>query len=260
MSTASYIAYLFLQKNYLHKSGRYFLIAGFFCHSVLIGYGCAKSGHLPVYNLHETLLLTGWAIAGVFLVFQHKFNLRVLGIYAAPLVTIVTVVSSQAPADSVQAKNILNSIWLVFHVILIFIGYASFTLACGTGILYLVQEHAIKAKKRGFFFKRLPSLNLLDTTGYSFIASGFALLTIGLISGFIYAKFAWGKFWSWDPKEVWAGIMWLFYAVLLHERLVVGWRGRKAAIMSIIGFAVLLFTFFGVNFLLKGHHGDFTKW
>ncbi|MGD9334007.1 MAG: cytochrome c biogenesis protein CcsA, partial [Desulfobacterales bacterium] len=107
--------------------------------------------------------------------------------------------------------------------------------------------------------KRLPSLELLDTTGYACIVTGFTMLTLGLITGFIYAKSVWGRFWGWDPKEVWSGITWLLYAALLHQRLTVGWRGRRAAIMAIIGFAVILFTFFGVNFLLQGHHGGFTK-
>jgi cytochrome c-type biogenesis protein CcsB len=138
-------------------------------------------------------------------------------------------------------------------------GEASFALACGVGFLYLVQEHTIKSKTHGFFFKRLPSLELLDTTGYACIVTGFTMLTLGLITGFIYAKSVWGRFWSWDPKEVWSGITWLLYAALLHQRLTVGWRGRRAAIMAIIGFAVILFTFFGVNFLLQGHHGGFTK-
>ncbi|MCG2830968.1 MAG: cytochrome c biogenesis protein CcsA [Desulfobacteraceae bacterium] len=110
-----------------------------------------------------------------------------------------------------------------------------------------------------FFFRRLPSLELLDTAGYTCIVVGFTMLTIGLATGLVYAKMVWGKFWSWDPKEVWSGITWLLYAALLHERLTVGWRGRKAAIMAIVGLAVLLFTFFGVNFLLKGHHGEFTR-
>jgi ABC-type transport system involved in cytochrome c biogenesis permease subunit len=86
------------------------------------------------------------------------------------------------------------------------------------------------------------------------------MLTLGLVSGFVYAKSVWGNFWSWDPKEVWAGITWLLYAALLHQRLTVGWRGRRAAIMAIIGFAAVLFTFLGVNFLLEGHHGKFTRW
>jgi len=99
----------------------------------------------------------------------------------------------------------------------------------------------------------------LDSSGYAGIVVGFTALTLGLITGFVYAKSVWGRFWSWDPKEVWAGVMWLFYAALLHERLTVGWRGRKAAIMSISGFGVLLFTFLGVNFLLEGHHEPFTR-
>ena len=88
---------------------------------------------------------------------------------------------------------------------------------------------------------------------------GFSMLTLGLITGLVYAKTFWGRFWSWDPKEVWSAITWIFYAVLLHERITVGWRGRKSAIMAIIGFGVLLFTFLGVNLLLEGHHGGFTK-
>ena len=100
---------------------------------------------------------------------------------------------------------------------------------------------------------------MLDNIGYVCIVVGFSMLTLGLITGFVYAKAVWGRFWSWDPKEVWAGITWLFYAVLLHERLTVGWRGRRSAIMAIIGFGVLIFTFLGVNLFMEGHHEVFTK-
>ena len=100
---------------------------------------------------------------------------------------------------------------------------------------------------------------MLDSIGYVCIVVGFTMLTLGLITGFVYAKTFWGRFWSWDPKEVWAGITWLFYAVLLHERLTAGWRGRRSAIMAIIGFGVLIFTFLGVNLLMTGHHESFTR-
>ena len=86
------------------------------------------------------------------------------------------------------------------------------------------------------------------------------MLTIGLIVGLVYAKSVWGRFWSWDVKEVWSGISWLVYAALLHQRLAFGWRGRRTAIMAIIGFGILLFTFLGVNFLLQSHHSGFTRW
>jgi cytochrome c-type biogenesis protein CcsB len=203
--------------------------------------------------------LAGWTIAGVFLLFQYRYRLKILGIFAAPLVTIVMVIAASLPNVPSETQTILKSIWLVVHVVAIFIGEASLALACGAGLLYLLQEHAIKSKHRGFFFKRLPSLELLDHTGYACIVTGFTMMTFGLITGLIYAKSIWGRFWSWDPKEVWSGITWLLYAALLHQRLTFGWRGRRAAIMAIIGFAVILFTFLGVNFLLKGHHGEFTR-
>lgn len=259
LSAAGYFAYLFFQKDYLHRAGFYLILAGFLCHTVTIIYSFVTIRQIPVRNLHETLSIAGWTAAGVFLVLQSRLRLRILGIYAAPMVAVVMVAVSQVPNEPVQPQNIFKSFWLFSHIIAIFIGEAAFALACGIGILYLVQEHAIKTKNPGFFFKRLPSLEMLDSTGYVCIIAGFTMVTFGLITGFVYAKSVWGKFWSWDPKEVWSGITWLFYAALLHERLTVGWRGRRAAVMAIIGFAVVLFTFFGVNFLLKGHHGAFTK-
>ena len=258
LSAAGYFTYLFFQKDYLHRAGFFLILAGFLCHSLTIIYVFVTTRQIPVRNLHETLSIAGWTAAGVFLVLQYRFRLKILGIYAAPLVAVVMVAVSQVPNESVQPQSIFKSFWLFSHVIAIFVGEAAFALACGIGILYLVQEHAIKTKNPGFFFKRLPSLELLDSTGYACIIAGFTMVTFGLITGFVYAKSVWGRFWSWDPKEVWSGITWLFYAALLHERLTMGWRGRRAAIMAIIGFAVVLFTFFGVNFLLKGHHEVFT--
>jgi len=260
LATAGYIAYLFLQKNHFQQTGYYLLAVGFMFHTILIAYGFVQSGHIPVTNLFETLSVAAWALAGVFVIFQYKFKLKVLGIYAAPLITLVMVIASWLPKEPGQVKNIYNSLWLIVHVITIFIGEAAFALACGVGLLYLVQENAIKSKHHGFFYRRLPSLELLDSTGYGCIIAGFFMLSLGLIAGFVYAKSVWGRFWSWDPKEVWSGITWLLYAALLHQRLTVGWRGRKAAIMAVIGFAVVIFTFLGVNFLLKGHHGEFTRW
>lgn len=260
LSTLAYFGFLFLQKDPWQRFGLLLLGAGFACHTLLLGYAFVRFGSLPAHNLHQTLLLAGWAVTGFFLGFQYRFQLKVMGVFAAPLAAFVVIVSSRLPVEPAQVQAHFRSVWLIFHVVIILIGEAAFAMACGVGILYLVQEHAIKHKKRGFFYRRLPSLELLDSTGYACIVSGFTLLTIGLIGGFLYAKTVWGRFWSGDPKEVWSGIMWLFYAALLHERLAVGWRGRKSAIMSIIGFAVLLFTFLGVNIFLEGHHGEFTQW
>lgn len=259
LSTVAYIAYLFWQKERLQKYGSFLIMAGFALHTILIGYKFIRLGYVPAQNLHETLSIAGWALAGVFLGFQYKYNLKILGVLAAPLISMVMILAEQFPRLATAPQTSFKSTWVAVHVGAIFIGEAAFALACGAGVLYLLQENAIKSKKRGFFFKRLPSLELIDATSYGCLVVGFTLVTFGLISGFVYAKLAWGRFWGWDSKEVWSGISWMLYAALLHGRLVVGWRGRRAAIMAIIGFAVLLFTFVGVNFLLSGHHGPFTK-
>ena len=260
LSSAAYGAYLFIQKDFLQRSGFFILSFGFLWHTAILIYRIASSGHLPVGNLAETLFLAGWTIAGLFLIIRFKFNLKILGVFAAPLVALIMIIVSQLPSKAAQTTEMFKNFWLISHVVVIFIGEAGFALACGLGLLYLIQENAIKSKKRRFFFKRLPSLDLLDATGYACIVVGFTMLTLGLITGFVYAKSVWGRFWSWDPKEVWAGITWLFYAALLHERLTVGWRGRRSAVMAIIGFGVLLFTFLGVNLFMEGHHKEFTKY
>lgn len=260
LSTAGYVAYLFFQRSFWQKAGCGLFIAGFVCHTAFILAAGFSEGLFPGRNLYQTLVLAGWALSGAFLFVRFKFNLKVLGIYAAPFAAAVMIMASRVPADSVADSRFFKSFWVFFHVLTMFLGNAAFALACGVGILYLLQERTIKSKTQGFFFRRLPSLELLDSVGYRCIGSGFVVLTIGLAAGFVYARIAWGHFWSWDPKEVWATVVWLFYAALLHERLTVGWRGRRSAVMSIIGFAVVLFTFLGVNLLMEGHHGEFTRW
>ncbi|CAN2041562.1 HemX protein [Candidatus Magnetomoraceae bacterium gMMP-15] len=262
LSTIWYVSYVFLQKDYLHKTAYYLLWAGFISHSLFFGLSYFRAGYIPVQNLHETLSITGWAIICVFLLFQFKFNLKVLGAFAAPFASLAVIAACLIPKKTIVPEEIylFKSLWAVFHILIIFAGHGAFALAFALGCLYLIQENSIKSKKRGFFFKRLPSLDLLDNMGYACVAVGFPMLTIGIITGCIYAQIAWGRYWSWDPKEVWSIVTWLLYAALLHGRMAMGWRGRKFAVIAIIGFLVLLFTFFGVNFFLKGHHGVFTRW
>ena len=116
--------------------------------------------------------------------------------------------------------------------------------------LDLIQERQLKTKRLGAWFHRLPNLDVLDELNYRCLTIGFPLLTVGIITGAVWAQQAWGTYWSWDPKETWSLITWLLYAGLLHGRLTVGWRGRRAAIWALIGFGSVLFTFLGVNYVL----------
>ena len=261
LGTALYCAYLFKQKDTLQRSGLALTMGGFAAQSVSIFIHFIQLGYLPVQNLRDTLSIAAWSIAAVYLWFRFRLKIKVMGVYAVPLVTIAYIASLNLPAIPADSLNhVFKSTWLAIHVVMVFIGEASLAMACGAGVLYLIQEHAIKSKKRGFFYTRLPSLEQLDAAGYTSIVVGFTVFTVGLIVGLVYAKMVWHRFADWDPKEVWSGISWLVYAALVHERIAVGWRGRRAAILAIVGFALLLFSFFGVNFFMGGHHGGFTRW
>lgn len=260
LSTTGYLAYLFFQHRRLQRTAGVLLAVGFAGHTLSLAASTLRSGHLPVNDLHGTLTVAGWALVGAFFVLQARYRIRILGVFAAPLALVTMAATAVLPTTPAVDRSLFHSFWLVSHIAAIFTGEAALALACGLGILYLLQEHAIKSKIRGFFFRRLPSLDLLDTAGYACIAAGFALLTVGLITGFVYARSVWGRFWSADPKEIWSILTWLIYAALLHQRLTVGWRGRRSAVMAIIGFSLVLFTFLGVNLLLQGHHGAFTGW
>jgi cytochrome c-type biogenesis protein CcsB len=259
LSAVSFLVFLFKARSRFQRWGTGLLLVGFAVHTAAVALGFFLARHIPVRNLYETLSFAAWALAGCFLLVQNKFQIKLLGAWVAPVVALTVAVTTQIPRAPVDAQPIFNSFWVVFHIGAVFAGEAAFALACGIGILYLLQENAIKAKRHGYFFKRLPSLGLLDSAGYTCLVTGFSLITVGLITGFIYAKAVWGRFLSWDPKEIWSAVTWILYAALLHQRLTTGWRGRKSAIMAIVGFALVLFTLFGVNFLLQGHHGQFTR-
>ncbi|MBF0574211.1 MAG: c-type cytochrome biogenesis protein CcsB [Desulfamplus sp.] len=264
---AAYIFYLFKQKDEFQNYGFFLICVGAALHFLGICLATIIMGTLPAYNLQQTLSIAALALSGTFIFLNQKFNLKILGLFAAPLLVIIMSASIMSPNTLPSQTPFLNGLglrsishlWLISHIVMIFTGEAALALACGAGIIYLIQEKAIKEKKRGFFYKRLPSLALIDNTSYTSIITGFTMLTVGLITGLIYAKNVWGTFWSWDPKEIWSAVTWLIYAALLHGRIASGWRGRKSAIMTIIGFVVLLFTLFGVNLFIGGHHQSFTK-
>jgi len=193
-------------------------------------------------------------IVGLYLLFERRYDVKGLGAFVSPVATLLMLWGLALPKEVLPLPAILDSYWHPIHVITAFAGYGLFTLAAASGVMYLVQEREIKSKRIGTFYSRLPSLQVLDALNHRCIAIGFTLLTLGIITGSIWAQNAWGSYWSWDPKETWSLITWFLYAALFHERLAVGWRGRRAAVLSIVGFAAVIFTFVGVNLLLGGQH------
>ena len=215
-------------------------------------------GHAPLSNLYESLIFFAWTIVLLYLITEWRIKSRNLGVFVIPFAFFSMAFASFSPNVSNRIQPLipaLQSNWLISHVITCFFGYAAFTIACGLGLMYLLKGMK-KGRDAGLFLRLVPDREILDELAYHSIVIGFIFLTLGIITGSVWAYSAWGSYWSWDPKETWSLITWLIYAALLHSRFVRGWRGKKMAVMSIIGFASVLFTYFGVNYL-PGLHSYF---
>jgi cytochrome c-type biogenesis protein CcsB len=259
LGTLAYLGYILFLKETLSKSATTFVIVGFASHTLAFLVRYAEAGYTPVTNLYESLSFFAWMVVGILLVVQLKYHVRVLGALLSPIALILMLFALALPKEIIPLAPVLKSFWHPFHVFFAFLGNAIFALAFCCGVMYLVQEHQLKSKKMGAITQRLPSLMVLDDLNYQSLKFGFPLLTLGIITGAIWAEYAWGRYWGWDPKETWSLITWFLYAASLHQRLTVGWRGRKAAIMAIAGFLAVLFTFLGVNLVLPGLH-TYSKW
>jgi cytochrome c-type biogenesis protein CcsB len=253
-ATGLWLAYFLIQREGYYRAGIRVMAGGLVVHSLALIQRVWSLGHLPAASVGESLLLFTWVLVAAFLVVVWRYPIKVLGALVTPLAALMICGSLILPAPHGTIAPLLKSFWLTIHICLALTGYAALALACLGGILYLIQERQIKGKQFGFFYRRLPSLSQLDTLNYWCLTIGFPLLTAGIIFGSLYAQHILGRFWNWDPKEIMTIIAWLIYAVLLHERLAVGWRGRRAALLAICGFLVLIITFVGANLWLTGYH------
>jgi cytochrome c-type biogenesis protein CcsB len=213
---------------------------------------------MPINSFYGALSFLALAVAGVFAVVEGRNRLGILGAFVIPwaLVCAAGAVGRAATMGGTEIHGLspaLQSYWINIHPMVLMTSYAAFANAFGVGAALLIQEHQIKSRKPTELCYRLPSIEELDTLNYKIIAFGFPVLTVGIIMGGIWAYNAWGRFWGWDQKETWALITAFFYAGFLHMRYVKGMRGRKAVYISMLGFASVVFTFIGVNYLSELH-------
>jgi cytochrome c-type biogenesis protein CcsB len=245
-------------------------------------------GYFPLSNLYESLIFLSWGISSIHLFVEYKTKSRLIGALATPILFFIAGFSSLTlPTDMQKALPLVPSLqsnWLMMHVSMMMISYATLIVGSLLSILYLAfsfisqetqkekikkQNLQIKSKEQNFIntnnivlnietkdleISKLSLLQTIDVWSYRIIGLGFPFLTTGIISGAVWANEAWGAYWSWDPKETWALITWLIFAIYLHSRLLKGWQGQKAAFVGSIGFFVIWICYLGVNFLGKGLH------
>lgn len=214
-------------------------------------------GHAPLSNLYESVVFFAWTIILIFVAVDIKYRYRVIGAFVVPFAMLGMAWAQLGLNSGIEPLvPALQSNWLLYHVITCFLGYAAFAVACGVSIMYLIATRATVADsgRRVGILALFPPDRVLDDLNYKAIMIGFPLLTLGIITGAAWANYAWGTYWSWDPKETWSLIVWFVYAAFLHARFTRGWVGRRAAWLSIIGFAATIFCYLGVNLLLSGLH------
>lgn len=262
VSMSLFIGYAITRRESLAKSAKLAIVLGLVAHlvSLIIRTTIARqmpqhTWYVPWSNWFESFSFFAIVIAAQYLLIQRKTELPVLGAFVTPLIFLNMMMAIRSPFGT-QIPNLppaLQSYWMAIHVPVMFIAYSAFGNAFAVGLVYLVQEYQLKSKKPSHLLFRLPSLEELDHLIYRIIMIAFPILTVGVALGARWAYDAWGRYWGWDAKETWAFITWLVYLIYLHMRLVAGWRGRKSAYLSLIGFGVVLFTYIGVNYLSELH-------
>jgi len=259
LSFVGFFMHMLTMRREVKRAALGFLFLALTLHGLAIGFRWFEAKHPPVVNFYEVLSFGAFCIAGLYLALEAKYRLKILGVFVTPVILVCMGTASFQPYKIVPIPPALQSFWLPIHATICLVSYAVFAISFCLSIMFLIQERQIKRKRFGGLFRRFPSLDALDIMNERCIKIGFPLLTIGIVTGSIWAEEAWGRYWGWDPKETWSLITWFLYAAILHQRLTVGWRGRRAAIMTIISFATLVFTFVGVNFLLPGRH-SYASW
>lgn len=243
------------------------------------------AGYFPLSNLYESLLFLTWLLLTIYLYIETKTKSKLIGSVLIPVALLISGFANLTLSPEMQKASplvpALQSNWLMMHVSMMLLSYGTLIIGSLLCILFLVISRYKEIDFKIIDDSSLPLYNIMldyyetkllspsneiselgklkllqsiDNWSYRIIGLGFPFLTIGIISGGVWANEAWGSYWSWDPKETWALITWLIFAIYLHARITKGWEGKKTAILGGLGFFVIWICYLGVNFLGKGLH------
>jgi cytochrome c-type biogenesis protein CcsB len=247
LATLFFLTYLVTKRRPLAVLSVWVTAAGWAGHTVwLLGHAIAL-GAPPLATMEQALAFISWALVLVLLAVELRYRLHVLGSFILPLSFLLLLPSGLGSAGSPPGFNdmpaLLTSAWFGIHTVFSLLGFVAFAVAFIAGLMYLIQDRLLKAKRFNALYEQLPSLDLLDEMNQGTILLGFPLLTIGMLSGAIWAGQSKGVFWSWTPKQLLTLVTWFFYLGMLHGRMNLSWRAKRAALLAIVGFAVVGVTF-----------------
>lgn len=276
IATALYVLFWLFKKNWMGQAATAITYIALLATTMTLIARAVESGHAPFANLYESMVLFVWALTIGYLMMERKYKYKVMGTFVMSIASLAMLAASMLPYrfKSVEPLNpalqskwkwlvgLLTPLglekyaigWLDVHVFTTFIGYAAFAISFGLSIMYLLKSRADAKGGGGGLVRKLPDSDILDELSYRTIAWGFPFLSVGIVTGAIWANYAWGAYWSWDPKETWSLITWFIYAAYLHARVTRGWRGKRTAYISIAGFMAVIFLYWGVSFVLPGLH------
>ncbi|MBI5183675.1 MAG: cytochrome c biogenesis protein CcsA [Nitrospinae bacterium] len=243
LATLIHFLFLGLRRNLLLFIAMVTVVVGFICHTTALIFISFETGHGPYTNFFEYMAFFPWTIVLIYLIVEFRYRIKDLGSFVIPLAFLMLAYSKLLPEEVSPSTNVLR-FWATLHYTLSFLGYAAFALTFGAGLMYMIQERQLKSKKPGSFYYRLPSLELLDNLNHRLISIGFPLFTLGFVTGSIWIGKIKGDYLSWDPvKTLPLIITWMIYAALFIGRITVGWRRRRAALGAIIGFFLIIITY-----------------
>jgi len=248
-ATVSFLAYLLWPSEALSKASLGMTAIGFAAHTIALVARMVGTADVSPPGFHEALSFFSWMLILVFLAVEFRHRLHVLGSFIVPLALVSLVSAAALPDTAPTLSPVFRTLWV--HVTLSMLGTVGFAVAFVAGVMYLIQDGLLKSKRFNVLYAKLPALDFLDHLNQQSIVMGFPLLTLGIITGALSAEFSRGSYLSWNPEQTWALVTWVFYFAVLLGRLTVGWRAKRAAYLTIIGFAGVILTLIGV--VLKGH-------
>ncbi|MGL4985646.1 MAG: c-type cytochrome biogenesis protein CcsB [Treponemataceae bacterium] len=251
VATVAYFLFFVIKKEFLGRIAYSIIFSAFFIQTMAIIFRSIAAKRLPLTNQYEFATSFAWGIVLCFFIFERLYKFKALGTFVSPIVFLIIGYASMQNKAIRELMPALQSNWLSFHVSTAIISYGAFGVSFATSILYLIRS---KMADSEFNKKNIPSLDKIDLITYRTVALGFLFLTLVIVTGAIWAERAWGRYWSWDPKETWSLVTWIIYALYLHVRLSRGWEGKPAALFAIIGFSCVIITYIGVNIFMPSIH------